>query len=53
MKRFAKALVNLVSSSFRAGSVLMERGSEKLTDYAEKKDNPAPPAATGEDQPPA
>jgi hypothetical protein len=48
MKRFVKALVNLVSSSARASSVLMEQGAEKLTKYADKRDDgtPAgPPAA--------
>jgi hypothetical protein len=38
MKRFAKALVNLVSSAGRASSVLMESGAAKLSDYAAKKD---------------
>jgi hypothetical protein len=44
MKRFGKALVNLVSSAARAGSVLMERGAQRLTDYADKdKEGGAPP----------
>jgi hypothetical protein len=42
MKRFAKALVNLVSSSVRAGSVLMENGAKRLTDYADRRGDPPP-----------
>ncbi|MDR2453361.1 MAG: hypothetical protein LBD51_02160 [Bifidobacteriaceae bacterium] len=44
MKRFAKALVDLVSSAARAGSVLMERGAQRLTEYADQQaDPPQPP----------
>jgi hypothetical protein len=36
VKRFAKAFVNLVSSTVRASSVLMENGADRLTKYANK-----------------
>jgi hypothetical protein len=42
MKRFANALVSLVSSAARAGSVLMERGAQRLNEYSEKQADPPP-----------
>ncbi|MDR1393816.1 MAG: hypothetical protein LBJ62_07615 [Bifidobacteriaceae bacterium] len=46
MKRFARAFLNLVSSAGRASSVVMERGAERLTEYAEKHRPDPPKAAT-------
>jgi hypothetical protein len=45
MGRFAKALVNLISSTVRASSALMERGAERMSGYADKHEVGPPPDA--------